>query len=192
VGCADRVHEASSRPTPGSPSQTSRATLVEPQREGYDIRNADLRRADVFLGGIMSQGHDKANEPIPQRFHHHACTNFFGCGDEKGVGIFREDIKDAAFDDRTSDRLLHMDEVDQENLDNYLSARGRWRRKFLRASHLRAILKSYLDYYHRSRTHLALGKDAPEPRMVQPPELGGVVELPEVGGLHHRYKRRAA
>src|SRR6516165_7003857 len=40
--------------------------------------------------------------------------------------------------------------------------------------HLRAILKSYLHYYHRSRTHLALGKDAPEPRMVQPPELGGV------------------
>src|SRR6516225_2428398 len=62
----------------------------------------------------------------------------------------------------------------------------------LGARHLRAILKSYLDYYHRSRTHLALGKDAPEPRMVQPPELGGVVELPEVGGLHHRYERRAA
>ena len=58
--------------------------------------------------------------------------------------------------------------------------------------HLRAILKNYLDYYHRSRTHLALGKDAPEPRMVQPPELGGLVELPEVGGLHHRYERRAA
>jgi len=58
--------------------------------------------------------------------------------------------------------------------------------------HLRAILKSYLNYYHRSRTHLALGKDTPEPRMVQPPELGGVVELPEVGGLHHRYERRAA
>jgi hypothetical protein len=36
------------------------------------------------------------------------------------------------------------------------------------------------------------GKDTPEPRMVQPPELGGVVELPEVGGLHHRYERRAA
>ena len=58
--------------------------------------------------------------------------------------------------------------------------------------HLQKILKSYLDYYHRSRTHLALGKDAPEPRMVQAPELGGVVELPEVGGLHHRYERRAA
>ena len=58
--------------------------------------------------------------------------------------------------------------------------------------HLRRILKSYLAYYHRSRTHLALGQDAPEPRSVQAPELGGVVELPEVGGLHHRYERRAA
>ena len=53
------------------------------------------------------------------------------------------------------------------------------------------ILKSYFDYYLRSRTHLALGKDAPESRPIQPPELGPVVELPEVGGLHHRYKRIA-
>jgi hypothetical protein len=27
---------------------------------------------------------------------------------------------------------------------------------------------------------------------VQPPETGEVVEFPEVGGLHHRYERRAA
>ena len=58
--------------------------------------------------------------------------------------------------------------------------------------HLRTILKSYLEYYHRSRTHLALAKDTPEPRAVQPPELGAVVELPALGGLHHRYERRAA
>ena len=58
--------------------------------------------------------------------------------------------------------------------------------------HLRRTLRSYLSYYHASRTHLALGKDAPEPREVQPPELGKVVEFPEVGGLHHRYFRRAA
>jgi len=58
--------------------------------------------------------------------------------------------------------------------------------------HLRAILKSYLDYYHRSRTHLGLSKDRPDPRAVQPPELGDVVGLPQVGGLHHRYERRVA
>jgi putative transposase len=58
--------------------------------------------------------------------------------------------------------------------------------------HLRKILKSYLEYYHRSRTHLGLGKDAPEPKAVEPPKLGEIVELPQVGGLHHRYVRRAA
>src|SRR5208283_1715179 len=57
---------------------------------------------------------------------------------------------------------------------------------------LRRILHSYFDYYHRSRTHLSLGKDSPEPRAIQPPEMGSVVGLPQVGGLHHRYERRAA
>ena len=57
---------------------------------------------------------------------------------------------------------------------------------------LRRILTAYFAYYHRSRTHLSLGKDAPEPRAVQPPSMGQIVELPEVGGLHHRYERRAA
>jgi len=88
----------------------------------------------------MSQEHDEPNEHTPQFSHHHACANLFGCSEEKGVGIFREDIKDGAFDNRASDRLLRMDEVDQESLDNYLSARGRWRRKFLRASSFMGVL----------------------------------------------------
>jgi putative transposase len=58
--------------------------------------------------------------------------------------------------------------------------------------HLHRILKSYFAYYLRSRTHLSLDKDAPEPRAVQPPSSGEIVELPEVGGLHHRYERLAA
>ena len=59
-------------------------------------------------------------------------------------------------------------------------------------SSLRRTLASYLDYYHRSRTHLSLGKDSPEPRSIQPPQMGRVVALPQVGGLHNRYERRAA
>jgi hypothetical protein len=58
--------------------------------------------------------------------------------------------------------------------------------------HLRRILRSYFEYYQESRTHLSLGKDAPSPRVVQPPGTGEVVEIPQVGGLHHRYERRAA
>ncbi len=57
---------------------------------------------------------------------------------------------------------------------------------------LRRTLQNYFAYYQRSRTHLSLGKDAPEPRAVEPPEQGRVVAIPQVGGLHHRYQRRAA
>jgi transposase InsO family protein len=53
-------------------------------------------------------------------------------------------------------------------------------------------VKSFLAYYHESRTHLSLAKDPPDPRPVHPPELGAVVAIPQVGGLHHRYERRAA
>jgi transposase InsO family protein len=58
--------------------------------------------------------------------------------------------------------------------------------------HLRRILTRYFSYYHRARTHLALDKDAPDVRPVALPEAGGIVEIPEVGGLHHRYLRQAA
>jgi putative transposase len=50
----------------------------------------------------------------------------------------------------------------------------------------------YWAYYEQSRTHLSLDKDTPIPRSVTPPSDGAVVAIPEVGGLHHRYERRAA
>jgi acetamidase/formamidase len=78
---------------------------------------------------MSEHGHEHDHHP-----DHSCCANLFGCGDEKGTGIMREDIKDAAFDKRASDRLLHMDGVNQEAFDRYLSTRGRWRRKFLQAS----------------------------------------------------------
>jgi putative transposase len=55
--------------------------------------------------------------------------------------------------------------------------------------HPRHLLKNYLTYYHRSRTHLALAKDAPEPRAIM--RRGEIIAIPQVGGLHHRYERRA-
>jgi len=53
-------------------------------------------------------------------------------------------------------------------------------------------VKFFLAYYHTSRTHLSLAKDPPEPRSVHPPASGAIVAIPQVGGLHHRYERRAA
>jgi Integrase core domain len=61
----------------------------------------------------------------------------------------------------------------------------------LNETHLRRLLSQYLIYYHRART-LSLDKDTPEPRPVERPDQGGIVEMPMVGGLHHQYTRRAA
>ena len=57
---------------------------------------------------------------------------------------------------------------------------------------LRRVLASYVAYYTRSRTHLALAKDSPAPRPVQSALTGRTVATPEAGGLHHRYDRVAA
>ncbi len=62
----------------------------------------------------------------------------------------------------------------------------------LNERHLCRILSDYIRYYNCSRTHLALDKDAPDPRVAHARELGEVIACPEVGGLHHRYERRAA
>jgi putative transposase len=58
--------------------------------------------------------------------------------------------------------------------------------------HLRRVLSSYFRYYHQTRTHLSLGKDCPESRPIHPPAAGKIIPFPQVGGLHHRYERRAA
>jgi transposase InsO family protein len=55
---------------------------------------------------------------------------------------------------------------------------------------LRHTLRSYIRYYHASRLHLSLEKDASDFRAVQ--SFGKVVAISQVGGLHHRYERRAA
>lgn len=54
-------------------------------------------------------------------------------------------------------------------------------------AHLRRILSAYAAYYNQTRTHLALWKDAPLGRTVQP--IGSVVAIPVLAGLPHRYGR---
>jgi transposase InsO family protein len=55
----------------------------------------------------------------------------------------------------------------------------------LHARHLQRLLTDYCAYYHRWRTHLSLAMDCPLSRPVEPPEVGEVIALPEVGDLHH-------
>src|SRR5271157_4728528 len=53
--------------------------------------------------------------------------------------------------------------------------------------HLRHLLRSYLDYYNETRTHLSLDKDAPISRAIQ--TVGRIFARPVLGGLHHQYVR---
>ena len=58
--------------------------------------------------------------------------------------------------------------------------------------HLHRIMTEYFNYYHDSRCHLSLDQNSPTPREAEPPCRGEVVAIPYLGGLHHRYTRRAA
>jgi putative transposase len=115
---------------------------------------------------------------------------------------------------RDRDRIFGKEFVDQvkaQGIKQVLSApRSPWQRAYverligsirrecldhvivLGERSLHRYVSVYTDYYHRWRTHLALAKDAPEPRRTQPPTDGPVVEVREVGGLHHHYERRVA
>jgi transposase InsO family protein len=57
---------------------------------------------------------------------------------------------------------------------------------------LNRILSDFIRYYNCSRTHPALDKNAPDPRVAQEREIGKVIAFSEVGRFHHRYERRAA
>ncbi len=61
----------------------------------------------------------------------------------------------------------------------------------LNKRHLRRILRLFFDYYLNARTHLSLERNSPIEREVDPPPGGRVVAIPQVGGLHLRYRRAA-
>jgi len=64
----------------------------------------------------------------------------------------------------------------------------------LNEQHLRRLGRDYLAYYHDDRTHIGLEKTTPANRPVEPRPTGtkGIVALPRIGGLHHRYSWSAA
>jgi transposase InsO family protein len=68
--------------------------------------------------------------------------------------------------------------IRRECLNHYIILNGR---------HLKRTLSSYFRYYHQSRTHLSLDKECPFPRAVL--NVGKIVAIPQLGGLHHRYER---
>ena len=124
----------------------------------------------------MAVTHQHDHEAIDQTpAHHHDCGNLFGCGDEKGTGVIRDDIKDGAFSKRTADRLLHMDEMDQERLDGFLTARGRLRRQLLRASSFMGALAAVGPWF----SNFAQAAEGRHPARAGTPGGGGRVHVVE-------------
>jgi len=64
----------------------------------------------------------------------------------------------------------------------------------LNQGHLKNILCAYFQYYHNDRIHLSLGKNTPNGRPIQPRPVGKckIIDLPRIGGLHHRYEWKKA
>jgi hypothetical protein len=64
----------------------------------------------------------------------------------------------------------------------------------LNEGQLRSVLSSYFEYYHNDRTHLSLGKDTPKGRPIQRRPAGKckIIDLPRIGGPHHRYEWKKA
>ena len=59
----------------------------------------------------------------------------------------------------------------------------------LNEHHLKPMMNDYVRYYHEDRTHLGLAKETPGNRPTEKSAgpTSGVVSLPRLGGLHHRY-----
>ena len=58
--------------------------------------------------------------------------------------------------------------------------------------HAKRVIREFLIFYHDDRTHQGLGQQTPGGRKIEPPEMGPVKCRPVLGGLHHRYYRKAA
>jgi transposase InsO family protein len=102
---------------------------------------------------------------------------------------------------RDRDRIFGKDFVDQVEamgIQQVLSApRSPWQRAYVERvigtirrecldhvivfneQSLRRHLRGFMDYYHRSRTHLGLQKDTPEARSIQAAETGRIIAIPE-------------
>ena len=104
---------------------------------------------------------------------------------------------------RDRDRIFGQDFVDQVRamgIKVLLAPRSPWQRAYVERligtlrrecldhlivfheRNLHRHLRTFVDYYHRNRVHLALEKDTPEPRPIQPLEFGRIVSIPVLGG----------
>jgi putative transposase len=112
----------------------------------------------------------------------------------------RDGIYGAAFDSRVNHLGIRQSKIaPQSPWQNGYAERfvGTLRREVLDhvivlgERHLLRLVQSHAAYYNEDRPHMALDRDAPVSRDVEPPSSGRVIAVPRVAGLHHRYARAA-
>ncbi|HUN28405.1 MAG TPA: twin-arginine translocation signal domain-containing protein, partial [Alphaproteobacteria bacterium] len=81
--------------------------------------------------------------------HSHHCGALFGCGEERGTGVVRQDLAEWSYTPRAADRLTHMDHIDRGTFDGYLTARGRSRRDLLKSSAFMGVLAAIGPWFAR-------------------------------------------
>src|SRR2546425_3867420 len=145
-----------------------------------------LKRGESRSGGTyhvpVSGRHDNGHFPVfLARGAHRDLDVLAKVGQKLHEALDRKHPRPVAH--QRGDVRLVIGSIRRECLDHVL---------VLGERHLRRTLTRYFAYYHEARTHLSLDKDAPDGRSVERPERGRVISIREVGGLHHRYVRRAA
>jgi acetamidase/formamidase len=118
-----------------------------------------IGRIVELRGIVVAHQHDDQTEAETARSHD--CAGLFGCGEEKGTGVLREDIGAGAVDRPVTDRLRRGDALDPQQFDGYLTARGRRRRQLLRASSFMSALAAVGPWFDRLAQ--AAGGDNPAP-----------------------------
>jgi acetamidase/formamidase len=93
--------------------------------------------------------------------HRHDCGGLFGCGEEQGQGVLRQDLAEQSYTARAADRLTHMDELDPATLDGHLTARGRSRRELLKSSAFMGMLAAIGPWFARPAFAATDGGDGP-------------------------------
>ncbi len=124
----------------------------------------------------MSDVHDDA---ISAAAHDHRCGDLFGCGEERGTGAYSQGVVDARLDARRTDRLLHMDEIDQERLDAFVTTRGRSRRELLATSASLGMLAAVGPWFTRAAGAAARAPAGAQPFAETPSRARGRVHVVE-------------
>jgi len=89
----------------------------------------------------------------------------------------------------TNGRAVALAKRNRGKMDRKLPPRDARSVIALNERHLRHLIGDYIHYHEQDRIHDSLDKDTPNRRSVErkPATWAGVISLPRLGGLHHRY-----